>query len=352
MRRRCILHVGSPKTGMRTIQFLLKKNRKRLLREDILVPTSGQRPYGAHHDLAYDLAGLQKDSAGSGEEAFITEVAASPARTVLISSENLWPILVNRKSGERVLQRLRSMDFEIAIVLYVRNQPQYLNSSYVQNVKTLLWGGGFPAFAHHALSNTKKFYYSHWIRWSKLYGAEMLVRPYSAEVRGTGIPVDFLTTIGLTSTKRLDTAIERNVSVGPFSVETARSLLRLVGGPDQLDAWQAEQCRSVFWSELKRHGVKDRGYCGLTTSFAAEVEQRFAEDNLRFSEFAWGRPWRDVFASDIGLSYQSNDYAATGVPIEQRSRLRDLLASLEPKLRTILGQKPGLRTANLGSTSR
>ena len=315
---------------------MLNKNRKRFLKHGILVPQSGQRPYGAHHALAHDLAGLSSSPTESSEQAFIREVTESSAHTVLISSETLWPVLGVPAQAERLIGCLRSLDLDITVVAYLRNQPQYLNSSYVQNMKTWLRADEFPAFAQRARSNQGKYSYSHWIAFAQRHRVEMLARPFSEPVRRLGVTRDFLATIGLSATDSFDTAIERNVAVGPFSVEVARRLLRRMGGPNKLTRAQADQCRSALRSELKTRGIEDHGYCGLTTSFAAEVEAQFADDNSLISHFAWGKPWQDVFAFDVGQSFEPNDYSVTGVPADRRQLLGEVLDSLEPKVDAIL----------------
>lgn len=327
---------------MRSIQYMLIKNRRQFLRHGILVPRSGQRPYGAHHSLAHDLAGLSASPKESVEQDFIREISESTAHTVLISSESLWRLLRVRARAERLIGSLRSLDLDIVLVLYVRNQPQCMNSAYVQNVKSLLQASDFTVFATSAMSKEKKYAYSHWISFAETHKLTMLARPFSQPVRARGVTVDFLETLGMSSTAGIDTAIEKNVSVGPFSLEVARTLLRRIGGPDRLTPGQADQCRSAYRSEIKKRRIEDRGYCGLTTGFAAEVESRFAEDNRRFSEFAWGMPWQEVFASDVGLSFEPNDYAVTGVPADRRQLLSEVLGTLEPKVNAILSQSSAI----------
>ena len=315
---------------------MLMQNRKRFLKHGILVPESGQRPSGAHRDLVHDLAGVPAGPTENAEQRFIREVSDTCADTVLISSETLWPLLAVQAQAERLIGCLKSLDLDIVLVVYVRNQPQYMNSSYVQNVKTWLRADEFPAFARRALTQHAKYAYSHWMTFAERHKVALLARPFSQAVRKSGVTQDFLATIGVTSSSGFDTAIERNVSVGPFSVEVARTLGRRIGSPNKLTRPQADQCRWAFRSELRKRQIEDRGYCGLTTSFAAEVEQRFAEDNSRFAQFAWGKPWSEVFASDVGRSFEPNDYLMTGVPADRRQLLGEVLASLEPQIDAIL----------------
>jgi hypothetical protein len=315
---------------------MLKKDRKRFLRHGILVPESGQGRSGSHRALVHDLAGVPQDPNDRVEQDFIREVQQSNAESILISSEFMWPLLGVRAQAERLIGSLGSLDLDVVLVVYVRNQPQYLNSSYVQSVQTWLRADDFPAFARRARTHQGKYSYSHWISFAERHHAALLARPFCESVRKDGVTRDFLATIGVSAIEGFDTAIERNVSPGPFSVEVARSLLRRIGGPKNLTRAQAEQCRAAFRSQLKKLPVEDRGYCGLTTSFAAEVEAQFAEDNARFSRFAWGRPWHEVLASDVGQSFEPNDYSVTGVPADRRQLLGEVLDRLEPEIDAIM----------------
>src|SRR5688572_6451345 len=127
-RRRCILHIGSPKTATSSIQSMLKANRKRFLRHGILVPQSGQGESGAHRALAYSLAGVPLDPKADVTQDFLREVRDSTADCVLVSSEFMWPLLGVPAQARRLIDCLSSLDLDITLLLYVRNQPQYVNS--------------------------------------------------------------------------------------------------------------------------------------------------------------------------------------------------------------------------------
>lgn len=333
----CILHVGGPKTATTSIQFMLKRNRERFFEHGILVPESGQGHSGAHRSLVYDLAGRPLDASEGVSQKFNREVGASEAQTLLISSEFLWPILANPSQAECIIGHLRSMGFDITLVVYLRNQPQLMNSSYVQTTTSLQQGDAFlPFIINRGFKKTRQYTYSHWITTAQRHGLTLLARPFSQAVRNQGMIEDFLTTIGLTSTKGFDIAVERNRSAGPFAVEVARALVRRIGSPGRLPDWQASACRKAFRTELRQYGVEDHAYCGLTTALAGEIEQRCCEDNAKFAAFAWGTSWQEMFASDLGQSYEPNDYNVTGVPPEHRELMGEVLGRLVPKLDAIL----------------
>jgi hypothetical protein len=338
-KRRCILHVGSPKTASSTIQSVLKSNRESLLEDGILVPRSGQTESGSHRFLAFSLAGQPVPREGTAADRKLArEIAASDADTVLISSECLWSILNRKDAAERVIGRLRSMDLDVTLLLYVRNQPQYFNSMY-QHDANFRRRRGFLEFIDSGRRNMARYGFGRWLSIAETRGVPLIVRPFSEEVRKRGVVEDFLAAAGIAPANRYDLAAELRRSVGPFTVAVAQSLMRRIGAPTKLTEEQASDCRHALRAELRRRGIEDHGYCGLTSGLAAEIEQAFAKDNARFAEAVWGKPWREVFACDTGRDFEPNDYAMTGVPGDRRQLLEEVLASLGPRIEAIA--KPG-----------
>lgn len=335
-RRKCILHVGSPKTATSSVQSVLMRNRGRFLKDGILVPHSGQTASGSHRYLAYDLAGLPVPRyAVAADRNLGAEVARSEAETVLISSEFLWSILARHEAAQRLLARLRALDLDVTVLLYVRNQPQYFNSIYQHdaNFRRLR---ALPTFLRGARRNEARYGYSRWLDFARAHDLPLLVRPFSAEVREAGVVEDFLTAVGVSTADDYDTKVELRRSVGPFTVAAAQSLMGRFEDPKGLSEQQASDCRQALRAELRRRHIVDQGYCGLTSEFAAEVEEAFQEDNARFSHAAWGKPWQEVFATDVARHFEPNDYAIAGVPPDRRALLGEVLDSLGPEVDAIL----------------
>jgi hypothetical protein len=198
---------------------------------------------------------------------------------------------------------------------------------------------GFAEFVGRALRNMARYGYCRWLGFAETHGVPLVVRPFSEEVRKRGVVEDFLSAAGVVSAGRHDLAAELRRSVGPFTVAVAQSLMGGICEGPKLTEDQASECRHALRAELRRRGVEDHGYCGLTTGLAAEIEQAFAKDNARFAEAVWGKPWGEFFASDTGRDFEPNDYAMTGVPADRRQLLEEVLASLGPRIEAIA--KPG-----------
>ncbi len=146
-KRVCYIHVGPHKTGTTSIQWFLQENRAELLIHGYFVPES-ERKRGAHHALVEGLAGLD---VGQHREPLVTrsvqEIADTPAAAIIISSEALEGILQSRKHAEVFFSRIAALDCEPKLVLFPRNQPQWINSSYAFTVKSFRRSDPFQSAA-------------------------------------------------------------------------------------------------------------------------------------------------------------------------------------------------------------
>src|SRR5262249_62025880 len=107
-----------------------------LLTHGYFVPESETRR-GAHHALVEKLAGLE---VGEHREPLVAKsmeaIAETPAEKIIISSEALEGLLRNRQQTETFFNRDRQLNLEPKLILFPRNQPQWINSSYASTVKS------------------------------------------------------------------------------------------------------------------------------------------------------------------------------------------------------------------------
>ena len=127
MRKRiCYIHVGPHKSATTSIQWFLQENRAELLKQGCFVPES-ETKRGAHHVLAEGLAGLD---VGQHRQSIVTKSVRAIAQTssdaIIISSEALEGILDSRKHAEVFFGHIRDLNFEPKLVLFPRNQPQWI----------------------------------------------------------------------------------------------------------------------------------------------------------------------------------------------------------------------------------
>jgi hypothetical protein len=307
-KRVCYIHIGPHKTGTSSIQWFLKQNRAELLKHGYFVPESGAN-HGAHHAIARKLCGQElrhhQQSAGTN---FARALDETPSEAVIISSEALEGLLRIRNYASAFFIRIRELNLEPKLVLFVRNQSQRINSSYSSVVKTFRRSEPFEAFVQGATQSVV-FRHSPLIELAHAYNAELIARRFTGKTVAHGVVPEFLQAIGLAPSYFRDTNVRRNEAAGPFTVSVARGVLRLINGTGKELKWlQAVRCKTKLVAYLEENGLADAGYCGLTTALARQIESELRPDNDAFAQRVWGRPWAEIFAADIDKEFTPNDF--------------------------------------------
>jgi hypothetical protein len=304
-KRLCYIHVGAHKTGTTSIQWFLQENRADLLKHGYFVPES-ETKRGAHHALAEGLAGLD---VGEHREPLVARsiaaIAETPARAIIISSEALEGFFRNRQNTKAFFDRVQELNLQARLILFPRNQPQWINSSYASTVKSFRRSDSFESGASRFLRSPDARF-SRWIQLAETYGAELIARPFNKETRRRGVIPEFLHSIGITSSQFRDRAVRRNEAVGPFTVSVAREVLRSIG--KKMTWLQAKRCKVALAEYLRQNRMVDVGYCGLTTAMARKLEEELRSDNDAFAQRVWSKSWANVFAADVTEELTPNDY--------------------------------------------
>lgn len=189
--RDLIIHIGRHKSGTTAIQKFLTRNRERLQQHGIYVPSNG--PTGpAHHHLSQPMQEASLRSSGIKDpreietlEEFQDEISnVDPALRIVITSEafqNCDPQFVKRAFA----------DFRARIVVYVRNQLDYLATSYTQRVHATNYSGSLQDYFRNIYSVN---YFRFLASWSEGFPHDFVVRRYRREDLLQGDVVqDFIT---------------------------------------------------------------------------------------------------------------------------------------------------------------
>jgi hypothetical protein len=327
MRKRiCHIHVGPHKSGTTSIQWFLQENRAELLQHGYFVPES-ETKRGAHHALAEGLAGLD---VGEHREPLVARsiaaIAETPAQTIIISSEALEGLFRNRQNTQAFFNRVRELNLEPKLILFPRNQPQWINSSYASTVTIFRRSDSFESCAiGFAQSPDARF--SSWIELAETHGAELIAPPFSKETVRRGVIPEFLRSIGITSSHFRDRAVRRNEAVGPFTVSVAREVLRSLG--KEMTWLQTRKCKVELARYLRQNKCADSGYCGLSSALARRVEEELRSDNDVFAQRVWGKSWADVFATDVTEEFTPNDFEMRRPDWLVTRRLRRAISKLK-----------------------
>jgi len=151
--RRCILHIGTHKTGTTSIQKTLAGHGAALARHGFFYPETGipQGENFGQHYVAWDLIGDEEFRPIFGAaDRLLREIDASD-RDIVISSEDLETAIWHRQRFGDFVGELRRRGIEVTIVVYLRNQLDYVRSLYLQLI-TRKYEGGFAGFADGILA--------------------------------------------------------------------------------------------------------------------------------------------------------------------------------------------------------
>jgi hypothetical protein len=334
--RLCYIHIGPHKTGTTAIQWFLKENRAELLKYGYFVPESGTT-HGAHHSLVRQLCGQvvpehQRDAAAK----FTRAIRDTISEAIVISSEALDGLLVNRDYARQFFNRIRQLNLEPKLVFFPRNQPQVMNSRYTEVVKGFLRSEPFETFVHAEIQHPS-FRYSHLMALAHAFSAKPIAQPFTEATTTRGVVPEFLRSIGIEPLQFQDTNVRRNPGPGPFAIGIARDVLRSMGSSGRELRWlQASRCGKELTAYLDERGVVDIGYCGLTTGLARQIQTEFRADNDAFAQQAWGRSWAEVFAVDVSREFKPNDFDICPPSWPVRRRLRRAVCEMRAIAREIL----------------
>jgi hypothetical protein len=231
MQPKTYLHIGRQKTGTSAIQEFLAANLEQLLSEGFHFPLNGRPRSGvpAHHLLAQymNLRSRGQDGKISRNlalafDAFRHELSSNDTLTAIVSSEALQG--ANPKVVAEFFQ-----PGETRIVVYIREQVDYLLSSYSQAIHAKGFRISLPDFAQQFFLIDYEGFLN---AWSQVFGQEQLcVRIYDREqLRDQDIVSDFMGVLGfpgLDEFNRTPAGVDVNPSIGGELLEFKRLLNNL-----------------------------------------------------------------------------------------------------------------------------
>jgi hypothetical protein len=228
-RRKIYLHIGSGKTGTTSIQRMLWENRFELKRRGVFYCTPPSETMINHHSIVRTPMdeGIWKraeDTLSNIKKAF----EISGCKTMIISTEKLLGVPVSYMEGFKNL----FSDFDIKILVYIRNQVDLIPSYYMQRIKDYMHGPMcpiediFPRFTNNWGMEPRAVM----DRWSAVFGKENIIsRVYDRESLVDGnVCKDFSMVLGLESLVDLDFSYSDNRSLVPEVVELIRTIDELM----------------------------------------------------------------------------------------------------------------------------
>lgn len=147
MKKKLIIHIGTPKTGSSYLQEVFVKNYEKLLALEILYPgvSSGSfikranTPINASHILDIFRNNKNKELTCSLLIESLEKVFSFGVPTVLISDETFSALEVTNEGNlyifECLIEACKKLNIEISFIAYFRKPSKYLPSHWAQVVK-------------------------------------------------------------------------------------------------------------------------------------------------------------------------------------------------------------------------
>jgi hypothetical protein len=263
--RRCILHIGTEKTGTTSLQRFLATNRTALLQRGFFVPASlSPDPDLANHEslttIALDPANLGDDGRVRAGLKTIEDVKELRVRvegnlsreivalshqpenspTLLLSNEHCHSRLVTREEVHYLRQFLESFADEMRIVVYLRPQHEVAISVYDQALKVGYYDiDVLPDFTGHRVRCVDELFFEYdklLERWAGEFGRDKItVRLYSKEhLEGNDVIQDFMSVISCNS-DGLQVPARENVSLSAEYQTALNAINRFVASHTRLE---------------------------------------------------------------------------------------------------------------------
>lgn len=310
---RCVLHIGTEKTGTSTIQRFLSLNRGAFLQDGVVYPAATGRNGGSQwgfvacaNDRTWETdvgaaLGIATAEAQEGYRAALRRelqrefAAAARADTLLISSEHFHSRLGSPEAIARLRDYLAPWVAEFVVVLYLRRQDRVAVSHYSTKIKS---GNAAPVLFPGAPKGVQPYYFDYeriYQNWCAVFGAAALrVRLFEpATFAGGDLLSDFCAAAELQAAGKQRPPPQNEAldsAAAAFLLEVNRQLPNLVDGKrnaerDALARLVASLCRGRIYPASR--------------AAAQDFYQRFAASNQRLKELIFPDRAGPLFDEDF-----------------------------------------------------
>lgn len=284
-----IIHAGTHKTATSYIQSRLRANVNRLqsMGVESLYP-------GAESRKHKPLAAALKRQRWAVWKRYLRQV--SGADTVLISAEQFTQPISQPDCFEPLLEVLLAAGYQLRVVVFLRDQPDYINARYVHSTRRLYHCIPFDAYVRIQMRRRQHIFdYDYLFR-------HLLSSP--------GLAIEFLPykVAAGDPYERLMDHLGFHAADGWLPGDRSRGNIQ----PGCRGVWLAQQIgQRLREQDLKPRQIKNSGavvrriaqregwtldrYFGFTPELAQQVIDHYGPANDRFASSVWGCSWRSLF---------------------------------------------------------
>lgn len=323
-KRTLYLHIGCEKTGTTSIQNVLADNRQALVKQGILYPELGKlkfaqlllpaalqpldHPEKPRADYYPGNEVIDPDTVWNG---FINWAKANADKDIIISAEH-FSSRVKEKGLAYLKAKLEHLSpvFDVKIIIYLRRQDKFMESSYSTIIKA---GGniGFDSFFETHIQLRERYDFSLLLnRWSSFFDkSSLVVKDYETEVQKKGLLNSFFDITGIDDGALQLESENQNVSWPACVIELARLCNSPKISPilaNQRVLFLDAVTRSLPFEERRRvyRFCKEQRSAILQFYKASnlEVEAEYFENKPLFSELTVEESKDSVLSSETNIS--------------------------------------------------
>jgi len=343
--RLCHIHCGPHKTGSSSLQRSLQVNRLYLAARGFVVPAVSDTRFAvdSHLLLAGELPQLAAGPTGrlTDRPPAWTRLARQlqgGSAVPLLSSEIFSLHFLKEATVNAVTGFLHMLGYRAHFIYYIRDNPAWLNSLYVQETKRFYTALAFEPYIEAAFGRAR-FDYGALLRHVSGNPAAMLTAiPFEPATR-SGLLDAFLAAVtaaeglpplaglsglaGLAGLIGLIEAARANPNAGVKAVHVGRTVADLLAARG-LNPRAHRDLYGQFKQTYRARRWTDDPYCGLNDALAARIVARYQPRNDRLAQALWGNPWSEVIAPAPG--FRENHL---GIATDPPRDLRDMDATLQ-----------------------
>lgn len=293
----CYIHVGPHKTGSSSLKHFVRGNLETLRRYGLFFPMLRDdkgRPAANHMDLATSDEikpnGALKARAKLWLE--IEEVAGEGETDILLSSEMFCRSFAQEGRLDPILAYFERRGYRVVILAYIRDQPAWLNSWYVQSQKRFAALMSFDAFVDEAERRGRVEPSRYLAPFIDNPGCELEIIPFERAAKA-GLEEDFIRRCGAPAEVELVRQTLRNPNAGAKSVFAAQEIMRRTG-PDLQDLQGFVTVCQGFKQKYVDLGWEATPFVALTEENVARIRARYAESNEAFAQRFFGMSWGEL----------------------------------------------------------
>ena len=324
--RKCFIHIGPHKTGTTSIQRFLSKNVDLLTERGVYFPLLKNNGSASNHNILMASRGLAPDGTirrnGKGWSG-IERVLKQGEKNILLSHETFALKIVNPITLNSIIQFIHEYNYTIHVIAYVRSQPDWLNSWYVQQQKRFYARNTFMEFVEKWVETGRADPLRYLNGLMDNPNINLEVVSFDMAVKA-GLEVDFCRRLGVEPDNDWTFPARINSNVGAKTIYVAQ---RVMEGSEILSPNSKihDKIKAALRTAMREHKWRQKPFMALSDDIARSIMERYEASNREFlSRYPIGS-YEDVFPT---RSYIQNVVDLSTISDSERQEIETVVDNI------------------------